>query len=399
MLSDDVKFATLKDTLFFKDVPEYCLRDACKVIATKLLPAGHSIFRQGDVGNTMYIVAQGKLHIHNQETLLQELNPGDYFGELAALSPETRLASVSAVEDSILLAIDRETLYELIRNQFDFAKGIILALVNRARSISKMQQQLVLHEKFASLGLLSSGISHGIKNPLNFVINYSVLAGEGISELQERYRDNGELANKLTELNSIIGKIVDYSKRADHIVNRLTQQSHQKEVRVDSLLVSGLIQHAIEIVKQEFQASTPTLQVEVSLQCSPQTSGFKIYPFDLLRVFVNIIENSFYAMNQQRLRLHDLKPCLIITSKECEDGLHIDFVDNGGGISMADMKHLFEPFFTTKATSGGTGLGLFIANLVISQEHEGRIAITSDHSTETHVSIILPKIPLLPISI
>lgn len=397
MLSYNDKISLIKKSLFFRDFPEIILTHLASALSESYVAKGETIIHKGEYGDTMFLISHGKMKVHDGDKVIAELNPTEIFGELAALSPEIRIASVTALENTLLLKINNDILYNLIAQHITGAKGIIEFVCNRARSISKLQEQMIQQEKFASLGLMSSGISHELKNPLNFIINFSQLTREILNELTVELHStiSTSASQKLHDLEDNINKIIHYCKRADSVVNKLLQHAQQSGLKPDNVVLSTLIHQALLQVNRDFQKMDANFIVDITLICDPHLPAIHAFPTDLLRVFFNIINNAYSAMQEKQKKTPNYTPELEIKVFESNSTIEIIIKDNGGGIKSDDMSKLFHPFFTTKLMGSGLGLGLYIAHAIITQQHDGKISITSDHTTYTQVSISFKKERLL----
>jgi signal transduction histidine kinase len=393
MMSVTEKLNLLRKVPLFKYTPDNLLQDLANVIGEQHVTANELIVKKGEVGNEMYIIAQGKVKVHDGNKFLAELSTWEVFGELAALFPEMRIASVSAIEDSILLKIDHDTLYYLMSKSISLAQGIIEVLCIRTRSISKLQSQMIQQEKLASLGRLSSGIAHEIKNPLNFVINLSEVSCELIREVIEELRSENlvDLKESLDSLSELMKKIQTHGKRADEVVKRLLQHAHPGNQRAQKTLIPTLIDQALQLALFIFNKKELGYSPKIITQYDPNAVPLEVFSNDLIRVFINIIDNAFYAVNEKQKNDKAYTPKLEINLQQNSNEMKISFKDNGGGIPEEQFENIFHPFFTTKPLGEGIGLGLSISYDIITAQHGGKLEVFSDHKTYSEFIITLPR--------
>lgn len=264
-------------------------------------------------------------------------------------------------------------------------------------NLTKMQKQMIQQEKLASLGLLSSGIAHELKNPLNFVINFSELVSDSVNSLNEKIINEelkisvGELKTELGSISDLIKKVVHHSQRVDGIVKGLLPHAYKGGVKAEKTSLQALIDQAIHLTLQVFRKKEPNFVINIISDYDPNVQPQEIFPGELTRVFINLIDNACFAMNQKLKKDPQYKPELKITLKESATEVEIIFRDNGGGVAQSHLDKIFQPFFTTKEVGEGTGLGLSISYDIITQQHNGKMSVSSDGLTFTEFLILLPK--------
>ena len=269
------------------------------------------------------------------------------------------------------------------------------------RDWKRLQDDLVQSERLATLGQLSAGIMHEIKNPLNFVTNFAKTSVELLSELDELltpYLDGLEPADResarelLDDLQSDIGSILKHGNRADAIIKSsllLSRKGGGGPVDID---LNQLIQEALDLAYQGTRASDPTFQMEIDSRFDSLLQPVSAVPHDLIRVFINLFTNAFYAAKKQKDRNHDpaFQPTLKVSTNVTGDGVEIRIRDNGTGIPVEGIQNLFQPFYTTKPAGEGTGLGLSISHEIITRQHTGRIEVDSREGEYTEFQVWLP---------
>ena len=151
MLSTVEKIIILKTVDIFTETPDNILAEVASLLREVELQAGETIFEKGDPGDCMYIVVSGEVRAHDEGHTLSQLGAGDVFGEMAVLDPEPRLASVTALEDTLLLRLDQEPFYELMEDRIEVARGIIRVLSghlrHRVRDVAEIKKRLQALER------------------------------------------------------------------------------------------------------------------------------------------------------------------------------------------------------------------------------------------------------------
>ena len=254
--------------------------------------------------------------------------------------------------------------------------------------LKSTQAQLIQSEKMASLGELTAGIAHEIQNPLNFVNNFSEVNNELIEELHsERSKVKGE-RNEIQQdeiINDIkqnLEKISHHGKRADAIVKSMLQHSRTNRGQKEQTDINVLVEEYVRLAYHGFQARDNTFRAIVKTDLDPSLSKIMVVPPDIGRVLLNLLNNSFYAVNEKaKQRRNEYEPTVTITTRSIQPpvggrGVEIKVIDNGGGIPQNIVDKIFQPFFTTKPTGQGTGLGLSLAYDII-KAHGGEIKVES----------------------
>ncbi len=275
------------------------------------------------------------------------------------------------------------------------------------------QDQLIQMEKLASLGQLTAGIAHEIKNPLNFVNNFSELSIEYIDEIFQAMEklDQNEVTDdiklSLLEIKSNLGKILQHGSRADGIVRSMLMHSRGGKGVHEPTDLNELIKEYVNLAFHGMRANKNPINVNIKLQLDENIGLMKINPEDFSRVILNLCKNAFDAMREkvesERTKLDQQQqegssngnrkeylPTLIIRAIDKEGVVVMEFEDNGPGVPEEIKGKLLMPFFTTKKGAEGTGLGLSITNDII-KAHDGTLEIDSEKGEFTRFTIVLKK--------
>lgn len=253
------------------------------------------------------------------------------------------------------------------------------------RSIEKLkstQQQLIQQEKLASLGELIAGIAHEIKNPLNFITNYSEINAELIEELNEvgTEEEKNEILTAIKNNQMVISK---HGKTADSIVKNMLEFSrtgNNEKLPVD---LNKMCEENMNLAYHGCRANYPDFNCEMKVVLAPDLPLVNCVPQDISRVILNLFTNAFYELQKRKNGILEL------TTAVSENQVLISIKDNGAGIPEAIRKKIFEPFFTTKPAGKGTGLGLSLSFDII-KAHQGELNVKSKEGEYTEFQIILP---------
>jgi signal transduction histidine kinase/ligand-binding sensor domain-containing protein len=268
------------------------------------------------------------------------------------------------------------------------------------RHLQETQQQLVHSEKMASLGQLTAGIAHEIKNPLNFVNNFSVLSLGLIKELEEEFtaskdKSVGEMQSYiddiLADLKMNAEKINHHGKRADSIVRAMLLHSRAESGERQATEINTLLEESVNLAYHSSRANNVNMNVQFETDLDPKAGSLKIVPQEIMRVFLNIIQNAIHAVSENMTASGpDFVPTVWIRSVRHEHQMEITIRDNGKGIPPEGQAKVFEPFYTTKPTGQGTGLGLSISYDIVVKGHQGDLSVRSEPGQGATFIITLP---------
>lgn len=300
---------------------------------------------------------------------------------------------------TLLLAMEDITERKQSEDALRSARDDAEATLNELR---KAQDRLVASEKLASLGKLTAGIAHEIKNPLNFVCNFSETSAESLGELKSAIASIGdrlgasgrlEIEELTSDLEADLEKIISHAKRADNIVRSMMDHARGGVSQPISTNVNKLVMDAFNLAYHGKRARDKTFNVTVEEKLDEKTGDVLLAPQDINRALVNIFGNAFDAVNQRSKMpdSNDYRPIVVVTTRRLENDIEIRVKDNGIGISEKDSADLFKPFFTTKPAGEGTGLGLSLSFDIVARQHSGTIRAASDPGSFTEFVITLPR--------
>lgn len=292
------------------------------------------------------------------------------------------------------IAIDNADAYQKLNETID---KLDLAL----NDLKATQQKLIVQEKLASLGQLTAGIAHEIKNPLNFVNNFAQIASEMVAELRAElekvesklspeFMDN--IKDLLMNIEQNVIKTNEHGKRADSIVRSMLQHSRGKSAERINSDINAILDEDLNLAYHGLRARDGSFNITIEKEYDKNMSKISIVPQDVSRVFLNIINNGFYEAYKKKNSAADhFIPTLKVQTADKGNKIEVRIRDNGNGIPQEIKEKIFDPFFTTKPTGEGTGLGLSLSHDIIVKEHSGEIKFESEIGQYTEFIITLPK--------
>jgi signal transduction histidine kinase len=254
-------------------------------------------------------------------------------------------------------------------------------------------------QKLASLGQLTAGIAHEIKNPLNFVNNFSGISAELINELRDTLKgvpldDNAraEIEELTDTLKGNFDKVVHHGRRADAIVKNMLQHSREGSGEHRVIDINALVEESLNLAWHGARAETQGFEIKLKQSFDPSAGEADVFPQDIRRALLNMISNGFYAASRRRAETNgNYEPALSASTKDLGDRVEIRIRDNGTGMTPDVKEKMFNPFFTTKPTGEGTGLGLSISHDIIVKQHCGSIEVDTRPGEFTEIRVILPR--------
>jgi two-component system, NtrC family, sensor kinase len=283
---------------------------------------------------------------------------------------------------------------------FDEVQARTRELAASLDDLRKAQDRLIQSEKLASLGQLTAGIAHEIKNPLNFVNNFSALSRELIGELADAIKGAplDEAARKETdELIGAIGgnldKVVQHGKRADSIVKNMLLHSREGSGERSATNINAMVEEALNLAYHGARAEKPGFNVTIAKSLDPNAGAAEVYAQEMTRVLLNLISNGFYATNKRKQSQGDgaYEPAIAARTRDRGASVEIEIRDNGTGIPDEVKAKMFNPFFTTKPAGEGTGLGLSLSHDIVVKQHGGTIEVSTEPGAFTQFTIVLPR--------
>jgi two-component system, NtrC family, sensor kinase len=270
------------------------------------------------------------------------------------------------------------------------------------RDLQAAQANLIQAEKMATLGQLTAGIAHEIKNPLNFVNNFAGLSVELLGEIKQAAAPalasldpdkRAEVDEAVSLLTGNLEKIGEHGRRADGIVRSMLEHSRGGSGERRVVDFNQLVGEALNLAYHGARAQDQTFNVTLIRRFGENIAPVELTPQDVTRVLLNLFANGFHAVKARALGdvSADFTPALSVATRDLGDAVEIRIRDNGIGIAQEHRDKLFQPFFTTKPTGEGTGLGLSISYDIVTQQHGGTITVDSEVGAFTEFTVTLPR--------
>ena len=299
---------------------------------------------------------------------------------------------VQTFADQAVIAIENVRLFEQVQAR-------TRELSQSLDELRTAQDRLVQTEKLASLGQLTAGIAHEIKNPLNFVNNFSALSAELIDELNDVLKPaalDGTVREEIDELTQMLKgnleKVVQHGKRANSIVKNMLLHSREGVGEHRPADINAIVEESLNLAYHGARAEMSGFNITLRRDLDPAAGMIDLYPQEITRVFLNLISNGFYAAAKRKEAGDEgFEPTLSATTKSLGNKVEIRIRDNGTGIPPEVREKMFNPFFTTKPAGEGTGLGLSMSHDIIVKQHGGRIEVDTMPGVFTEFIITLPR--------
>jgi GAF domain-containing protein len=305
---------------------------------------------------------------------------------------DKQIELVTTFADQAAIAIENSRLFEEVQSR-------TRELSRSLEELRMAQDRLIQTEKLASLGQLTAGIAHEIKNPLNFINNFSALSTELINDLNEVLtsaaidEEARAEVDELTQLlRSNLEKVVQHGKRADSIVKNMLLHSRQGSGEQQPTDINAIVEESLNLAYHGARAELPGFNITLQRNLDPAAGLIELYPQEITRVFLNLISNGFYAAAKRREAADgNFEPTLCATTKNLGNRVEIRIRDNGTGIPPDVKEQIFNPFFTTKPAGQGTGLGLSMSHDIVVKQHGGKIDVETRPDEFTEFIITLPR--------
>jgi two-component system, NtrC family, sensor kinase len=326
------------------------------------------------------------------------LREGKAFGVFALTRSDVRpfadkqIEIVSTFADQAAIAIENARLFDEVQQR-------TRELSRSLEELRAAQDRLIQTQKLASLGQLTAGIAHEIKNPLNFVNNFSALSVELVDELGDVLRP-APLDDKMRQetdelaklLKSNLEKVVQHGKRADSIVKNMLMHSRESSGDRRRVDINSLVGESLNLAYHGARAEKQGFQIRLNQDFDPAAGEAELLPQEITRVLLNLISNGFYAaMKRKEDGLNGYEPALTAATRNLGDRVEIRIRDNGSGIRPEVKDKMFNPFFTTKPPGEGTGLGLSLSYDIVVKQHAGLIEVETQAGQFTEFRIVLPR--------
>ena len=335
-------------------------------------------------------------------TWMRRMASGDLEAEVEIKGRDevANMAAALEVFRQHALEVQRLNLVEELANEL---QGKNEQLEGALSELNRAQDQIVMREKLAALGELTAGVAHEIRNPLNFVKNFSEVSTELLEELHEVLDEAGdsipqkkrdEIQDISDDLSSNLERIGSHTARANRIVHDMLMMGRDT-AEWQTVDVNNLVDEYSRLAFHSARATDPDFQLDLQTSLADDVGQLEAIPQDLGRVFLNIVSNACYATDEKRKQVMeaggDYMPTVYIDTSRDSEQITIKIRDNANGMPPDVVEKIFNPFFTTKPTGQGTGLGLALSSDII-REHGGSIAVESTQGEGTEMTILLPLV-------
>nr|AWM06595.1 histidine kinase [Bradyrhizobium symbiodeficiens] len=307
--------------------------------------------------------------------------------------PDKAINLLKTFADQAVIAIENTRLFNEVQDRTrELAKSL--------DDLRAAQDRLIQTEKLASLGQLTAGIAHEIKNPLNFVNNFAALSAELTDELNEVLAPvtlADDIRSEVDELTGLLkdnlGKIVQHGQRADSIVKNMLLHSREGGGEHRSSDINAVVEESLNLAYHGARAEKPQFDVTLKRELDPAAGSADVFPQEITRVLLNLIGNGFHAVASRKAetRAAGYEPVVTAATRDRGDHVEIRIRDNGTGIPDEVKEKMFNPFFTTKPAGEGTGLGLSMSHDIVVKQHGGTIDVATAPGEFTEFTIVLPR--------
>ena len=317
--------------------------------------------------------------------IVTRLEPGQFTAR--------QIEMLQTFADQAVIAIENVRL-------FDEVQARTRDLAASLDDLRKAQDRLIQSEKLASLGQLTAGIAHEIKNPLNFVNNFSALSRELMDELRAilektplESADREEARDLIAMIDANLDKVASHGKRADSIVKNMLLHSREGSGERTSVTVNAMVEEALNLAYHGARAERPDFNVAIVKKLDENAGAAELHAQEITRVLLNLISNGFYATTKRKQAEEGgtYEPTITASTRDLGHSVEIAFRDNGTGIPDEVKAKMFNPFFTTKPAGEGTGLGLSLSHDIVVKQHGGTIEVSTEPYVFTQFTVVLPR--------
>ena len=303
-----------------------------------------------------------------------------------------RLEVLTMLSGQAVLSIHNAMLYATLEQKVEERTH---ELREKNEELRRAQRRLVAQEKLASLGLLTAGIAHELRNPLNFINNFAELSVQLADELCAEIRapsiDGESVQETAGLLRQNVSKIEEHGRRANQIIGSMLLHSRGDRGSLAETDLNAVLAQSVALADNDARARAQGAEVRIVADYDPAVGSVEAYPGDLGRVFVNVIVNATYAVMAKARQIPSYAPEIRLSTRSLGDRVEVRVRDNGTGIPAGIIDKIYTPFFTTKPPGDGTGLGLSISHDIVVGAHHGEMHVESVEGEFTEFAITLPR--------
>ena len=379
---------------------EHPIRAGRETITGRMLLTGEAVHVSGVLADPEYEYGDApRIGDYRAALSVPLLRDGRVEGALTLTRPDPgpfsgrQIEMVRAFADQAVIAVENARLFNEVQARTQ-------ELAQSLDDLRRAQDRLIQSEKLASLGQLTAGIAHEIKNPLNFINNFSGLSRELMDELGAvldraslHGADRDESAELIGMIDANLDKVVSHGKRADSIVKNMLLHSREGSGERTSVNVNAMVEEALNLAYHGARAEKRGFNVTIEKALDPQAGEAELYLQEITRVLLNLISNAFYATTKRKEAgtAAGYEPTIFAATRDLGYSVEIVIRDNGTGIPDDVKAKMFNPFFTTKPAGEGTGLGLSLSHDIVVKQHGGTIEVATEPGRFTEFTITLPR--------
>lgn len=402
-LTAEQESATLSN-IFLEEISDKAGVSIIKYVArSKTYLLYNDVIHEASLTKDPYIVKAMPSSILCMPLLYQGILYGILYLEntnLAGAFTPHRVRILNLLSSQMAISLNNAHFYATLENKVRERTQAISEKNNKLeqtlKALHAAQTQLVEQEKLASLGMMIAGISRKLKNPLNFIVNFSDISLELIEDLlhdleQSEIRNIPGMKSISAEIRDNLGKVKLHASRVDGIIDAMIMHSRPPDSEAIMAKIPDLLDQAINVMNAAYRKKSPPQKVEIERQYDANIPEIKVFAGNLVRTFIHLLDNAFYFTLEKKKDNPDFVPHVKLRIENLEQEIKISIEDNGPGIPASNLDKVLEYFFTTKSTKAGAGLGLSIAHDIITKLHGGRMEIQSEVGLYTRFIIFLPK--------
>jgi signal transduction histidine kinase len=362
---------TLEASKLFRHLPASELKEMQTAVREIRFSAGQSIFKEGEMGDGVYVVKSGGVEISakigaGRQHGFSRLQPGDFFGEMAVLDNQPRSASASAVEETSVYFVPREKMVALLTRSAELCMTLLQEISHRIREFNQQYvRELLQTERMALVGRFASSIVHDLKNPLTIIGIGAEMACLESSTPEVRQTAEQRIRRQIERISGMVNDILEFTRGGT------------SRTVLASVDYAAFVRSLTEDLDREMARKS----IQIQFENAPPPTKLQINPQRLSRVFYNLMLNAADEMpNGGKITLRFAVDDSEVTT---------EVADTGGGIAPEIIDTLFEPFATYGKVKG-TGLGLSISRRII-EDHGGKMWARNDPKGGAVFAFTLPR--------
>ena len=360
------------------------------VLARMLRRLNYRVSVAADGHQAIHLIDQNSYDLLLLDIMMPGVNGYDVLQHVKAKALTTPVIMISALGDmeSVVRCVAMGAEDYFLK---PFEPVLLRARISAVLDRKKCQDRLVAQQYLASLGGLTAGVAHELKNPLNFILNFAGLALETTEELDEKIATGAaDVALLMEDLKKDLATIQQHGKRANDIIKNMLQHCQGEATQPELTDLNTLVAQYLKFSHFSFRDANPQFEAILETEYDPACGSVLCHPADLGRAIINLAGNAYDALREKKKTSPHFLPEIRVRTRNLNDGVEIAIRDNGNGIPAAIREKIFHPFFTTKTGNAGTGLGLSITNDIVAR-HKGCLSLDTADGQFTEFKIQIPR--------